>query len=331
MAATALVRNLIVRFQSQGAAEATQAGKQFGQSMDEATRVMGEFQNAIGQQQQSLGEMAKGFAIASAPIAAFIASFTLLARQGFSGTVEMERFNFEMLLLAREAAGVVAPALRMLTDVLRTFRELIQSIGPEGQKVFVLLLIGATAFLAIGTAILAVLGGILAVLLAMAVPLAPLFVLFTAIAAVLVTIATAVIGIDNLGKAFKSAASFVGEFLEKVKLTAAALGIKIPDPFGIGNQKAAVTLAQVGTETPEGTFARVQEAILRLGVEEDTPQIRELRNNTEALRENSALLDRIDQVAKNILQGVAEPQGRFDSGTTPKQPALQLPWPLGGQ
>lgn len=79
-----------------------------------------------------------------------------MARSGFSGTAEGNRFELELRMLNREIAATLAPALRELTRVVRSVREWFQGLSGTGQNLVGAGILGAGAIGAGGLA----LGGI---------------------------------------------------------------------------------------------------------------------------------------------------------------------------
>jgi hypothetical protein len=75
------------------------------------------------------GNIAAGGAAAGAATAAG------LARSGFQGTVEQNRFDLEMKMLAREFAGVMMPVLKAMTQAARFIRERMEGLSSAGQNV----------------------------------------------------------------------------------------------------------------------------------------------------------------------------------------------------
>lgn len=61
------------------------------------------------------------------------AAVTGLAKNGFSNTVEMNRFNLEVQLISRELAGAFKPALDFATSALGKFRKFLERLGPSEQ------------------------------------------------------------------------------------------------------------------------------------------------------------------------------------------------------
>lgn len=71
-----------------------------------------------------------------------------MARSGFSGTVEQNRFDFEMKLLSREAAAAFKPMLELGTSLVTRARRLLEGLGPGGQDA---MMYGGAALGAYGT------------------------------------------------------------------------------------------------------------------------------------------------------------------------------------
>lgn len=61
------------------------------------------------------------------------AAVTGLAKNGFSNTVEMNRFNLEVQLISRELAGAFKPALDFATSALGKFRKFLERLGSREQ------------------------------------------------------------------------------------------------------------------------------------------------------------------------------------------------------
>ena len=57
-----------------------------------------------------------------------------MARSGFEGTVELNRFNAEMKMLSRELAAAFKPLMTVATKAVRTGRRGMESMGPGGQN-----------------------------------------------------------------------------------------------------------------------------------------------------------------------------------------------------
>lgn len=70
---------------------------------------------------------------AGAAAVAGAATVTGLARNGFSNTVEMNRFNLEVQLISRELAGAFKPALDFATSALGKFRKFLEKLSPGQQ------------------------------------------------------------------------------------------------------------------------------------------------------------------------------------------------------
>lgn len=58
-----------------------------------------------------------------------------LARSGFSGTVEQNKLDLELKMLARELAGAFKPFIELLTKGARALREFMERLSPTGQNV----------------------------------------------------------------------------------------------------------------------------------------------------------------------------------------------------
>jgi hypothetical protein len=63
---------------------------------------------------------------------------TAMAMRGFSGTVEMNRLNLEMLMVSRELAGSFRPAIEFATKALMQFRKFLEKFGESGQNAIML-------------------------------------------------------------------------------------------------------------------------------------------------------------------------------------------------
>lgn len=69
-----------------------------------------------------------------------------MAKSGFNGTVEGNRFDLEWKMLGREMAGAFKPVMEFATKAARSLREFMEALGPAGQNLVMLGGIAATGY-----------------------------------------------------------------------------------------------------------------------------------------------------------------------------------------
>lgn len=215
-----------------------------------------------------LGAVSKA-ALALAPVAAAIGAIT----SGFQGTSELEVFGQTMMQVAREAASLFAPALRLATDLTQQLLTTFRSTGTAGQ------------FFASGLGLLTPALTALSnpAFQAAAMSLVRAFGQMVQAAQPLINLAA------NLSQAFLNAfvvqplVTFINlvtvlvEKMQQLAVFASAAAAALLGAVGRGNmlnapgggQRRAVTMSATGTEDAQGTFQRLQQAILKSGVKED--------------------------------------------------------------
>jgi hypothetical protein len=77
--------------------------------------------------QSRLGRAATGMGLAAG------ATVGGLARRGFGGTVEQNKFDYEMTLLSREVAAAFKPLMEVATAVVSRARRFMEKLGVDGQ------------------------------------------------------------------------------------------------------------------------------------------------------------------------------------------------------
>ena len=246
-----------------------------------------------------------------------------LARAGFEGTVEMNRYQFAMQQVGRGVAGAFVPVLNVLTSVLQQVSHALNSMGGTGQKVLaatvvgIVLLTSSVTALTIAVAALVVIGS-------------PVAVVFFAIAGAMAAVGGAIYLAWTHSKAFRDAVltlkAHLGALLTALEPVGAALLkvggflamafviepliaflnaltvivmllekavkysmlLKILPKDSLNSPRKDVTLNQTGEESAAGSFQRIQQSILKY----ETPEESEDKKQSDTLNRIEAWLDR---------------------------------------
>lgn len=267
-----------------------------------------------------------------------------LARQGFEGTVELNRYNFAMKLISREVAGALVPVLNLMTDALDTVRRSLAAVGGTGQRMFAAILVGVV-LLSSSISVLTLLAA------GLVIAMSPILVAFFATAGALAAFAGAIYlayqnsaplrgAITDLRTAFAQLVQSlepigvvllaIGQFILKAfiidplvrwidRLTVAlkilervsnivtriaGIGsLKLP-----GSEKTSVSLNQTGTESAEGTFQRIQQAILQAGTTTNEEK------QTNFLESIDAKIGRIEAFIEPLVNRIPPNPGQLIKG-----------------
>lgn len=258
-------------------------------------------------------------------VAAF-APFVALMNQGFQGTVEMEQFGMAVMQVARELAGMFAPVLRVATEFLNTFVGQFRDGGTLIQS-FALRSMGAFGLLAevfTNPQVLSAMRQLLAAFGQLNQALAP-------IRTILFNISTEFLRlfvIEPLVK-FLNGLTLVALMMERVARGAGMVASAVAQAVGAGKLNEAVSgprrevrLNQTGTEDANGTFQRIQQAVLKAAM----PDEESVDPNLEELKRLTAIVDgiskwvqqRFQQAKDDIDRPIAMIQGgAAGAGATP--------------
>ena len=233
--------------------------------------------------------------IALAGVTAAAAPFIAMIRQGLQGTVELDRFSQAVSLVSREVATLLGPPLRLAADVIMRAVSVFQQMGPAAQQ-----LLGVfTGFGLIGQVIddpalrgaMKELGASFTQLILASKPLVNQLAYFAS-ALIKVGIVTPLV---MFAQVLTVAARGLKLFVESAErgMRRFGLGFTMKDR----GKRDELSLNQTGTEDAQGTFARIQEAVLKFGMDkEEDPQIGLLNNIEGVLKEIRGYLEGISKV-----------------------------------
>lgn len=241
-----------------------------------------------------LGKAAASIAGATAALTPLVA----LVSQGFGGTTELEQFGRAMTQVAQEAAALFAPALRLGTEVLQGMVSAFRETGVAGQ-----LLLGRLSPLGMALEVLAnpavqgamrMLGSAFGELLKELQPLINL-------AANVGTELLKAFVVEPLVGFVKTLTFAVLLMKELVRAAAPLFGgfkgkwFDAPD----GNRRQ-VTLNQTGTEDANGTFQRIQQAVLRASTGDKTEEEKQTSELTELNNKAKEIANKLDAAIGGI-------------------------------
>lgn len=257
--------------------------------------------------------MAGAVGLATAAVTAFTAAIV----RGLQGTVELERFNRGMALVSREMANLVGPALSFFGDSVQGAVALFRELGPSAQ-VAVVALNGLMAGLVVlktvftDPAMVGALGELKAAFGQLAVAAKPLINQFAFLTTELIRA-----GIVAPLVKFARLLTYAAQALTMLT-QAAARGMRV---LGFGGmqadrgQRTELRLNQTGTEDAQGTFARIQEAVLRAAMpEEADPAERQVDLLGDIKRAAEAILDVLNK-PKELAQALQNPS-TYAAGAT---------------
>lgn len=225
----------------------------------------------------------RGIATAATGALAAVAGLAAIVKQGFSGTTELAMFADTMQYIARELAALFAPALQLATALIRDLLESFRGLGNAGQ-----LLLGRISPIGIAMEVLAnpavqsALRQMTAAFGELLTAAQPLLNLFANIGTELLTVFV----VEPLVNFVRGLTLVVTGLKEVVKLAVEGAGA-IASLFGYQRlmqaapgQRRTVTLNATGTEDAQGTFQRLQQAVLKAGQtpekEQEDPRMTQL-------------------------------------------------------
>jgi len=227
------------------------------------------------------GAAIAGVAVAANAMAGIVGSakdrIIGLARAGFEGTVEMNRYQFAMQLLGREVAGAFVPALNLMTSAVKSVTHSLASMGGTGQKVLAAVVIG---FVLITSAVTAVLGlvigltaavlGLTAAVVALEIVTWPVSIVILVVAAALAAVVVVVVAVVAAFVAVAGAIYLA--YTESKEFRTAVLNLKgqlvalltALEPVGAALLKVGGFLAQVFVIGPLTNFLDALSLIVAL-------------------------------------------------------------------
>lgn len=261
----------------------------------------------------------RGITVAAAGAMAAVAGLVAVVKQGFAGTTEMDMFAQTMTQISRELAALFAPALQLATTLIRDLLESFRGLGNAGQ-----LLLGRISPIGMAMEVLAnpavqsalrQLTGAFGELLTAAQPLLNLLANVGTMflkAFVIEPLTNFARGLTIVVTVLKEVVSLVAQ---SVSGFASLFGLQRLLAAPQGNRRT-VTLNATGTEDAQGTFQRLQQAVLKAGQppeEANDPQLKELQ---KIRVEISALVKAITLTLQKLGNDVGNMQ-MFPEGTDP--------------
>jgi hypothetical protein len=244
-----------------------------------------------GVQPPAAGQDAGGFlsglktaGVALAGVTAAAAPFIAMMRQGLQGTVELERFTQSVGQVAREVATLVGPPLRLAADVINGAVSVFRQLGPAGQQLLgVVTGVGVLGQVLNDPAMRGAMNEMGAAFSQLVIASKPLVNQLAYFASALIK-AGVVEPMVVFARGLTVAAMMLTQFV-----TAAERGMQ---RLGLGftmkerGKRDELSLNQTGTEDAQGTFARIQESVLKYGQDkEETAQESLLTNIDKRLGE----------------------------------------------
>lgn len=287
-------------------------------------------------QQSELLGLAKSFAVVTVAVDALksaVGSVVSLVKQGFAGTVEAEVWGRAVQQVAREFANFFAPAVRLASDLLNRLTATFRGTGAAGQQLVQLLTPLGWALMAINDpqvgGAMRQLGWAMGEVVRAAQPL------LNALANVGSFLLRAFV-IDPLVGFVKTlvvAVELIALMVRGLSDVATAAGrlVGMGRVFDAPKQgRQEVTLSQTGTESPDATFQRIQQSVLKMGLEkQEDPAVSELKKIREFVKKISDFIDNSDTRIKDIRNS---PPGQFAEGAVkggplgPLGPLFGLPF-----
>lgn len=267
---------------------------------------------------------------AAGAAAAAIAPLVMLVRQGFQGTAEMERFGQAMMAVAREAASLFAPALQLASDLVFGLVSAFRSLGPQGQELISMFSgIGIAAMVLADPGIQSALKDLGASMGDMLIAARPLINQLAAIGTTLIK----VFAVEPL-KMFIQVLTATVQLMERFATMAVRGARMLGLDWGMerqGGPRREVTLNQTGSESAEGTFARIQEAVLKSGVPSDAQkQINHLGAIEKEVTKIYQFISKFKQKIDDAGQGAERVAGdALTAGSHPVHPGASLAGVLG--
>lgn len=344
-----VLQELFIDIVQRGMEQATAAVDNLRRQMDEGTKSARQYREAVGQRVtnvdptgdasgrradvrsgmaagRSIGTPGGGMdaaaggvaklgasaAMAALPMAAVGAGLAAISR-GLQGTVELQRFTDGIARASRELANFVGPPLRFLGDTILEAVNAFRSLGPAGQE-----LAAMFSGIALLTQIfqdpemMSALNEMKAAFGELLTASRPLINLFATTAMMAIK--------DGLIKPLVSFTQILTTAAQALSLLSVAASQALT-AFGLGSlmsertgNRAELRLNQTGTEDAQGTFARIQEAVLRSGQGGEDNETKQ----TNYLQQISVGIDVLNAVIKEWLNKPAEVAGAIASSPPAK-------------
>lgn len=254
--------------------------------------------------------------LATAAVTAFTASML----RGLQGTVELERFNRGMALLSREVANTVGPALRWLGDSVQNVVATFRQMGGAGQVILGLLPGLGLFFNSLAVlqtvftdpAMMGALGELKAAFVELSIAAKPLVnqLAFFATELIKAGIVTPLVRFTTMLTYAVQALTLFADAASQA-MRAVGLGGTLRDR----TPRNELRLNQTGTEDAQGTFARIQEAVLRAAMPEEETDSEKQVNLLEKLISVAMDIRGILDKPKEFIDEVKDAPSKFAAGS----------------
>ena len=276
---------------------------------------------------------------AAGPIGIATAAVAGITLKGLQGTAELEQFGMALTNIAREIGNLVAPALRVVTEMLNRLTQMFRGTGAAGQQLLMLMSPIGMIFEVLGkSSVQGAISNLFRAFGTLVTALQPLLNLLANVNDMLIeafVVGPLLVFVEYLSIAVLVMAELAKNAAKVVQFVAgfAGLGKLFDAPK---RARLESTLNQTGTEDASGTFQRIQQAIFKASAgaegmdvqDKQLVQLEAIANKANLIFTNIELFYKVvEGYIKEIQQGATVPAAIAQGGISAAQMGLGV---LGG-
>lgn len=235
-------------------------------------------------------------------IGAAVGAVAGVAAAGLGGTVEMEQMGMALTNVAKEVGNLFAPALRLATDLLNMLTNTFRGTGSAGQFLLVTMSPLSAVFEVLANSrVQESLNGLMVSFGRIVTAVQPLINLMANLGASMLDVFV-ITPLVEFVRVLTIVASLVAEISKRAVAMIQSFGALA----GFGNlfkpmdrTRSEARLNQTGTEDADGTFQRIQQAILKASGPAEVPE-QQLDELKEIRKQVDAILNKFDATAGQV-------------------------------